>query len=49
MRQKISEMIKKLKLINNDINIDKCRKYLEKTKGDLEKSVELFKKEKENG
>lgn len=45
MRQKIAEMIKKMKLPNNDTEVAKCRKCLEKTKGDLEKAVELAKKD----
>jgi translation elongation factor EF-Ts len=45
MQKKIQEMIKKMKLTHNDTEVAKCRKYLEKAKGDLEKAIELRKKD----
>lgn len=45
--KKVHEMIKKMKLPYNDTEIVKCRKCLEKCKGDMERAIELYKKEEE--
>lgn len=38
-------MIKKLKLQLNDVEINKCAKYLKLAQGNLEKAVEMRKKD----
>jgi translation elongation factor EF-Ts len=45
MHKKIQEMIKKMKLTHNDVEVAKCRKYLEKAKGNLESAVEMRRKD----